>query len=118
MTAGSICRAPVGQVDLLATVSDLLEVQLASEAAPDSESFLAELLGHERPRAPLMHHGRGRFALREGDWKLIFTKNGLTLGEPVELYDLARDPAETRNRIEDFPQLAKRLQALAVACRR
>lgn len=111
--AGTTCAAPVGQVDLLATIAELVGSELAAGQGADSHSFLPELLGTSRPRHPLIHHGRGRFALREGRWKLVFSANGRDLGDPSELYDLAADPSESENLLADELALVTRLQALA-----
>lgn len=111
--ADSVCAAPVGQVDLLATLADLWASPPDTEFSPDSQSFLPELLGEERTRRALIHHGRGRFAIREGRWKLIFAKNGRDLGAPEELFDLLADPAETGNLIEAHPDHVARLAAQA-----
>ena len=46
-------------------------------------------------------------ALREGDWKLVREKRA----EPWQLYDLAADPGETRNRAADEPARVKQLEA-------
>lgn len=110
---GGVCRSPVGQVDLLATLAELWGTPLETEQGPDSQSFLPELLGTERARQPLIHHGRGRFAIRDGRWKLLFEQNGRALGTPNELYDLATDPAETNNLIDAHPDRVARLRALA-----
>jgi arylsulfatase A-like enzyme len=42
--------------------------------------------------------------LRSNEWKLICTANGEL--EPTELYHVAQDPAEHRNRIDDEPEVA------------
>ena len=108
--AGSTCDAPVGQVDLLATLADLVGSDLAHDQGEDSHSFLPELLGERRVRPPLIHHGRGRYAIREGRWKLIFHPQGRALGEPAELYDLVRDPGERESLLAEEPDVVERLR--------
>lgn len=41
--------------------------------------------------------------LRSNEWKLICTANGDL--EPVELYHIAQDPGESRNRLDDEPEI-------------
>lgn len=90
---------PGGQVDLLATIADVVGVELEPGQGEDSFSFLPVLqdersLRASRPR--LVHRGRGRFAIRDGRWKLIFGKDpdGRRVpGQPAELFDLEADPA-------------------------
>lgn len=43
--------------------------------------------------------------LRSNEWKLICTANGDL--EPVELYHVAQDPGESRNRLDDEPEVAE-----------
>lgn len=110
---GSTCAAPVGQVDVLATIADVIGARPSPGDELDAHTFLPELEGRVRPRPPLVHHGRGRFALREGRWKLLFARHGRELGEPAELYDLVADPAESSNVIERHPAVVERLSAAA-----
>jgi len=51
----------------------------------------------------------GSAALIAGDWKLLRMpqKNG---GEELYLFNLADDPAEKKNLLEEQPQIAKRMQ--------
>ncbi|MEE2973391.1 MAG: arylsulfatase [Planctomycetota bacterium] len=80
-------------------------------------------------RPGIVHHSLdGMFAVRVGDWKLI---EGLGSGgftdprrrEPasgeiaVQLYDLDRDPGETRNLAAERPDVVVRLQAILAAIR-
>ncbi len=61
--------------DLMATCADFLGVELPDNAAEDSYSFLQVLLqeDYQKPlREATVHHSlEGRFAIRQGDWKLI-----------------------------------------------
>ena len=71
-----------------------------------------------------MHHSvDGIFAIKQGEWKLIFGRGsgGFTApkkievkpGEPEgELYNLAKDPSETQNVYLQNPDVVKRLTAL------
>ena len=120
--AGRVVDEPVGQVDLLATVAELVGADVPDGHAEDGTSFLSLLdgsgdEGERANRPPLIHHGRGRFAIRSGSWKLIFAKGEgrRTLGAPAELYDLDRDPAETVNRLDAEPALVRALHEAARA---
>jgi arylsulfatase A len=86
----------VGQVDLLATIADVVDVKLPGNAAEDSQSFHSVLTdaNAEYRRAPLINHSsRGRFAVTDGNWKLVLPHGKST----VELYNLAADPEEKHN---------------------
>jgi len=54
--------------------------------------------------------GNQRWAVREGDWKLVRLKD-----KPDELYDLANDIGEKQNLAAAKPELAQRLAAALAA---
>jgi arylsulfatase A len=65
---------PVGQIDLMATFAELLGAELPDTAGEDSQSFASVLLdpAADYDRLPLLNHGNDqRFAITEGQWKLI-----------------------------------------------
>jgi arylsulfatase A-like enzyme len=113
--AGSTCSRLVGQLDVLATLADILGQRLPSGAAEDSVSFLPQLRRGDRARAgreSLVHHSNGGFfALRQGPWKLLFTPDSGGWSDPkpgskeaarlpkLQLYHLGRDVAERTNRM-------------------
>jgi arylsulfatase A len=108
----------VGQTDLLATLAELIGVELPATAGEDSQSFAAVLTDpvSQHQRLPLINHAAaGRFAITEGTWKLIMPHKK----ETAELYDLATDPGEITNVIAEHPELAASLQKqlTAIVCR-
>ena len=123
--AGSTCSRLVGQLDLLATLADILGQRLPSGAAEDSVSFLPQLRRGDRARAgreALVHHSNGGFfALRQGPWKLLFTPDSGGWSDPkpgskeaarlpkLQLYHLGRDAAERTNRLADEPKVVRAL---------
>ncbi len=68
--AGAESAELIALTELLATVSELLDLPLAKGAGEDSFSFLPALLGSRptRPRRPLLIHDgyEGLFAVRQG----------------------------------------------------
>lgn len=105
---GRRCDALVGQSDLLATIAEIVDTELPDTAGEDSQSFAPILTDPSatHQRLPLINHGaNGRFAVTDGQWKLILPHRNLN----AELYDLASDPSETTNRLADKPEIAKRL---------
>lgn len=108
---GSVSHALTSTTHLLATCADALGVPKPSGAV-DSHSILPVLLwgAQSVPGQPgiMMHSASGHFAYRSGDWKFIERRGsgGFTSpvsfevldGEPpAQLYNLAVDPAESRN---------------------
>jgi arylsulfatase A-like enzyme len=124
---GSRSDTTIGLGDFMATAAELLGVSLPASAAVDSESFLPALHGRSMPpaRAGLVHHSQqGLFAIRQGQWKLIFGGGSGGYGKPsvdeaaqqglpdAQLYDLAADPGETNNLVAARRADALRLAAL------
>ncbi|MBL9188223.1 MAG: arylsulfatase [Opitutaceae bacterium] len=130
--AGTRSSATIGQLDLFATMAEILGAKVPETAAEDSVSFLAHLRGEKNaaPRAPLVNHSAdGEFAIRDGKWKLLLCPGSggwspptanptqwlpaeradLSKLPPFQLYDLAADPAETKNLAAAHPEIVQRL---------
>ena len=117
--AGRVSNALVGQVDVLATLADVLGADLLEGHGEDSVSFL-HLLQDAEPapsaREWLVNFGRSQYAVRQGRWKLIFARNQddkRALGAPLELYDLGNDPSESTNVLQDYPEVVESIQQYA-----
>ena len=107
---GGFTTRPTHFIDFLATFVDITGAAYPTEyrgqkiVPLQGESFLPVLQGKATPRKnPIFWNWRKGMAVREGDWKLV------SHGQ-WELYNLDKDPSETRNVIADNPELAKRLQ--------
>lgn len=131
--AGATSSALVELNDLCATLADIVGHTLPSDAAEDSFSFLTDLTGRppSRPvRSFAIHHSiQGVFGIREGDWKLVPTRGSGGFSTPRDvtavgdeprgqLYNLAQDPAETRNVWSENPGVVAHLQARLEAVQR
>lgn len=119
---GSVTGGLVGVVDLFATIADFCGIEPQAEDAPDSHSFLALLQDptHAWQRPPLVCHSvSGMFALREGPWKLVAgngsggreAPRGKPFSRPYALFDLAVDPGEANNVIDQEADRAARMEA-------
>jgi arylsulfatase A-like enzyme len=124
--AGTTCDGLVCQIDYLATVTEVLGVEVPKDAAGDSVSFLPLL---EDPTAApprttlILHNHYGEFSLREGPYKLILAPgNGrgfgggptdaeaIQHGDPmVQLYDLETDLGETSNLAIQDPERVEKM---------
>jgi len=124
---GSSSDEIICTTDLMATVADILNFPLPGDAAEDSYSFLPVLTGKDFKspiREATVHHSiDGRFAIRQGDWKLILWPGSGGWSYPktardmkdlpgFQLYNLKNDPAEEKNLVNDNPAKAKELQEL------
>jgi arylsulfatase A-like enzyme len=92
----------------MATMADLLEVDLPNEAAEDSTSILPLLTGQKKmlPRHPMVvnHDIGGTFAMRNNHWKLVLEKK-------PQLFDLKKDPKETTDVAADHPEVVSLMKA-------
>ena len=120
--AGSVNDTPVCLTDLMATVADVVNIQLPDNTAEDSSSLLPALLGERFEREVIVNHSsQGKFAIRSGDWKLIFAPGSAGWGSPkdaearemnlpeLQLYNLGDDPKETQNLVAEKPELVQSL---------
>lgn len=124
---GSVSRETICLTDLLATCAAILGDDLPDDAGEDSYNILPALRGErlEQPirEATVFHSLNGKFAIRQGPWKLITSlgSGGFSSpanrkpkpGEPEgQLYNLADDVAEENNLWLERPEVVKRLAAL------
>jgi len=101
--------------DFLPTAAALANISkppVPGPSRPDGSSQLPTLLGRSQKSAPYLYwefFERGYDqALRSGDWKVV--RHGVD--GPLELYDLKRDPAESRDLSATRPDVRQRLEGL------
>lgn len=116
---GSRSSQLVCLTDLLATAAEVVGAKLPENAGEDSFSFLPDLRGDgHSARTRVVHHSiNGKFAIREGSTKLCLCRGsgGWTKGgdpAPIQLYDLAKAPAESKNIQADHPEEVERLSRI------
>jgi arylsulfatase A-like enzyme len=122
---GTRCEQLVGLNDWMATCAELVGAPLPPNAGEDSISLRPLFRDPDQPvRDHLVHHSiNGKFALREGDWKLLLcpgsggwaaprddeaVRQGLPL---VQLYNLRDDVGELRNLQAEQPGRVRRMVA-------
>jgi arylsulfatase A-like enzyme len=135
--AGAVCREPAMTIDILPTVAALAGAELPGHKI-DGKDIWALLSGKPDARSPqeayYFYWDRHLQAVRSGKWKLHLPHRYPTLagkpggkdGKPVAysgaetplaLYDLAKDPGETTNVADKYPEVVERLKALAERAR-
>tara|TARA_B110000483_G_scaffold46243_1_gene57740 strand:+ start:1772 stop:3991 length:2220 start_codon:yes stop_codon:yes gene_type:complete len=125
--AGTVSDEVICTTDFIATVADLLDVELPDNAAEDSYSFLPVVTeaDYAKPlREATVHHSSdGRFAIRQGDWKLILWpgSGGWAFPQTYEdmrglpefqLFNLRNDPGEVDNLMSAHPDRVAHLREL------
>jgi arylsulfatase A-like enzyme len=128
---GSTSSQLISLVDFVASCAELLGVRLPDNAGEDSISFLPVLLGRTdgRLRENLVHHSaNGKFAIRQGKWKLCLTPGSGGWSSPrdpeaarqrlpaTQLYDMLADPGETTNLQAERPEVVQQLVRLLEQC--
>lgn len=116
---------PICLTDFVATAADIAGVKLTSEQGPDSYSLLPLWLqrGHYK-RTKMVHHSiDGVFALRQKNWKIIFSGGSGGWSEPTtaeaktwslpspQVYRLDHDPEERHNLAGLYPRREFKLTA-------
>jgi len=110
------------QVDLFASLADLVGADLPAGAAPDSQPLLPVILGESDQGREVMLEEAFTFAVRQGKWKYIAptekpqpwiseVKNiegGLSTSP--QLYDLEKDLGEQHNLAGQYPEKVEELQ--------
>lgn len=110
--ANKITRQPAHIIDIMPTLLELAGSEYPTEHAGqkilpvEGKSMLPILMGKQRePHAQLAWEWAGSRALREGNWKVVWSKDN----KKWELYNLAEDRCEITNLATDKPSLTKRL---------
>ncbi len=122
--AGSQCATLICHTDLMATCADILGAKLPDNAGEDRVSILPALMGNVFAplREAVVHHSiNGKFAVRQGNWKLELCPGSGGWGKPgdadakkqglpdVQLYDLSTDIGEMKNVQSEHPDVVARL---------
>ena len=123
---------PISSVDIMASIAAITGYELTNNSAGDSwdlsDLFLGKRAGidsgRESIREAIVHHSSGgKFAIRQGKWKMIpqlgsggWTKPinvKLEMNDPEgQLYDLHADPSESDNLWHKHPEVVEQLQEL------
>jgi arylsulfatase A-like enzyme len=108
---GQVVAQPVGLVDVAPTLLDLLGIDAPEDFAGRSLRGVIEgsddgrWLAERAIYVDVPDVTKGVAALRRGAWKLVRSRAG------AELYDLERDPGETRDLARDEPDRTRALAA-------
>ena len=110
ITKPRITKYPAGAVDIFPTIAQAVGLPASSMLQPQDGLSLVSLFTKEiGPRKKVLpFRSRDRVAIIDNDYKLISMQN--KRGAKLELYNLAKDTAETANLFEKEPKIARRMQ--------
>lgn len=126
---GKVSDQTICLSDFFSTFADIAGVEISDKEGEDSYSILPAIKNpdlKEAIRPATIHHSIiGEFAIRSGDWKLLVSPSSggwsaphpnnqeeLEGLPPMQLYNLADDPAESNNLYSENPEKVSELLAL------
>jgi arylsulfatase A-like enzyme len=105
-----VYRSPVTALDLQPTILAAAGIRPPEGDGIDLLPYLRNE-GADAPQRTLFWRYGNNLALRDGDWKLVRQARRGMREAPFELYDLASDPAETKDLAASQPERTARLRA-------
>ena len=131
ISPNSVCSEPAMTIDLLPTITKLIEAKLPGHKI-DGKNILPLLLKDDAKspqKAYYFYYGNQLQAVRKGKWKLHFPHGYRTMaGKPggkggiptkysqgkigLALFDLKKDIGERKDLASDYPDIVKELSAL------
>jgi len=115
VTPGSESDYVSGFEDWTPTLLDMIGADAPDAEETDGVSIAPTILGESQEVRPFLYREfssyGGQQSIRVGDWKAIRT--GMGKGNLViELYDIAKDPGETKDLASEHPEVVARLEAM------
>ena len=100
--------------DMLPTFCEMAGVECPENT--DGISILPTLQGRAQERHDYLYweftERGGKQAIRRGDIKAVKLNVSKNPNAPIELYDLAKDPGETRNMAREHPEIVQEMKVL------
>jgi arylsulfatase A-like enzyme len=122
ISGGKKVNETICLTDIFETLVDITGGVKPEGNAEDSYSFSPIISGEKKSvnRPPVIHHsgGKGMFAIRKGNWKMILGNGsgartkpvGTPFQEPYQLYNIKNDITESNNLIDKEIEVAEKLK--------
>jgi len=129
--AGSVTDEVISQVDIMATISDILDIDLPEKSALDSYSLLPVLqeTEYQSPlREATIHNSGSQWGIRKGDWLYINDETGSSVRKMPEafmelrgyekfktpglLFNMKEDEEQRINLYNKYPKKVEELKQL------
>lgn len=124
VAGGKTSNAMFSQIDMYASLAQLVNTPVEKGMAPDSKNYLSTLL-NKKPvsRSYVIEQSlNSTLSIIRDKWKYIETSNGPAINKNTntelgnskspQLYDLSVDPGEKNNVAEKYPEITKELKEL------
>ena len=115
MPSGQVSDETCGTIDVMPTFFEIAGVEMPADRTIDGISVLPVIRdGAKTPHEKIFWDYADQLAVREGDWKLVLDGKldfSRSQPDPVHLSNLADDPGERVNLVNEKPELAARLSA-------
>lgn len=109
---GVTSNAMISQIDFARTFLKLADKEVPAGMFPDSKEMVAVLTGESMEgHSQIVQEGVDCFGFRSGNWKLVENN------EDLLLFDLSKDPGESKNIAAQNPKKVKELSAKLAAIR-
>ena len=112
LKAGTTFKEPVIQMDITATVLALAGIEADAKWPIDGVNLMPFINGEKTQPHPMLCWGfEQQWAIREGQWKLVFAMPDAKSKTPIlGLYNLSEDIAETKDLSATHPERVKQMQ--------
>ena len=116
LPAGKKYEHPVLNLDVVPTVMSLVGVSKPYKGLDfDGVDLLPYLTGKksadEKPHDVMYWRRQENYAIRKGDWKLCFNPHsGAQSSRTIQLFNIADDPGEWKDLVDEKPEIAQQLQ--------
>ena len=117
-----VSSALVSQVDLYASMANLLGQKIEEGAAPDSQDMLKAFMGEDTKGREYVLESASSLSVSDGEWKYITPNDKPAINKQTkteygnspedQLYNLKKDVGEKNNVAAEYPEVVARLKAI------